>query len=118
MKNTKLVWRLKEQPTSESLRELVKDKILTNEDAREILFSSEIVEERDSESLRNEIKFLRDLVEKLSQNRSQIVEIIKEVRNPIYIRDHWYKPYEVWCGTTNNITNGVSAVNFSSINTF
>lgn len=126
MKNTKLIWRLKEQPTSESLRELVKDKILTNEEAREILFSSEVVEERDSNSLKNEIKFLRDLVEKLSQNRSQIVEIIKEVRNPIYIRDHWYKPYEIWCGdliTTGTYTVGVGVntvanSNFSSISTF
>ena len=124
MKNTKLIWRLKEQPTSESLRELVKDKILTNEEAREILFSSETVEERDNDSLKNEIKFLRDLVEKLSQNRSQIVEVIKEVRRPYYNWD-WYKPYTTWCGSDSiNITAGGSTTissklaNFSSIDTF
>lgn len=125
MKKDKLVWRLKEQPTSESLRELVKDKILTNEEAREILFSQETVEERDADSLKAEIKFLRELVEKLS-NRSQIVEVIKEVSKPIYIRDNWYRPYQHWCGTA-NVTNAglssglaisTSAGNFSSINTF
>lgn len=116
MKKNKIVWRLKEQPTAESLRELVKDKILTQEEAREILFSSEVVEERNNDSLKAEIKFLRELVEKLSQNRSQIVEVIKEVKVPqtVYIKD-WYEPYRIWCGTD----VGSSTVQaFNTINTF
>jgi len=100
---TKLVWRLKEQPTTEALRELVKDKILTNDEAREILFSSQEETERDVKSLEAEIKFLRELVDKLSQNRSQIVEVIKEVQQPYY-HWNWYQPYTVWCGSSGSVT--------------
>ena len=127
----KLVWRLKEQPSTESLRELVKDKILTNDEAREILFSSQEETERDVKSLEAEIKFLRELVEKLS-NRSQIVEVIKEVQTsyPVYIQQPWYQPYQTWCGganiggtytlTTTGTANCTTsnAVNFSDITTF
>lgn len=124
----KLIWRLKESPTTEALRELVKDKILTNDEAREILFSSEEQTERDKKSLEEEIKFLRQLVEKLSQSRSQIIEVIKEVKVP-YIHYQWYKPYEIWCGGTMTTTtdgnyyyNGTTLTtgtsNFSSVNTF
>ena len=129
MKKEAIKWRLKEQPTSESLRELVKDKILTNEEAREILFSKETIEERDADSLRAEIGFLRSLVEKLSESRSQIITTIKEIQVP-YKRWDWYKPYDVWCmseggtyvTTASNDTvllsaNG-SAQTFSQINTF
>jgi hypothetical protein len=133
-KNTKLVWRLKEQPTTESLRELVKDKILTNEEAREMLFSSEDQIIRDAKSLEAEIKFLRELVEKLS-SRSQIVEIIKEIKVPYY-NQPWYQPYWTWCGTTTigsgsantmlvtNASANISGIpahntaNFSNIKTF
>lgn len=99
----KLIWRLKEQPTTESLRELVRDKILTNDEARSILFSSETEESRDKASLESEIKFLRDLIEKLSQNKPQnkpqIVEVIRQTDTPYYYND-WYKPYLYWCNTS------------------
>ena len=94
----KIIWRLKEQPSSESLRELVKDGILTKEEAREILFSQQEDTERDSESLKAEIKFLRELVEKLS-NRSQIIREVEIVKVPYY-HSSWYQPYQVWCGGT------------------
>mgnify|MGYP001618903016 CR=1 FL=1 len=99
----KLIWRLKEQPSTESLRELVKDKILTNEEAREILFSSETEEDRDKKGLESEIKFLRELVDKLSSNKlSRVVEVIKEVYRP-YEKYDWYRPYTVWCDNQNKM---------------
>ncbi|MDD5006533.1 MAG: hypothetical protein PHS34_07585 [Candidatus Omnitrophica bacterium] len=113
MKKEELIWRLKEQPTTESLRELVRDKILTNDEARQILFSKRTTEdnERDIKSLEAEIKFLRELIDKLS-NRSQIVEIIKEIEVPRYVQLPWYKPYYYWCnGTTDAITVGTSTWN-------
>ena len=54
----KIVWRLSKLPTADELRELVKDKIITQEEAREILFNLETEEERDKKSLESEIKFL------------------------------------------------------------
>lgn len=120
----KLIWRLKESPTPESLRDLVKDKILTHEEAREILLSSETKEDRDKKSLESEIKFLRELIEKLS-NRDRIVEVIKEVQVP-YRRYEWHNPYITWCDSsltlavsTNTFTAGDTGTQkFSSIKTF
>lgn len=102
MKNTKIIWRLKEQPTSESLRELVKDKILTNEEARQILFTSETEEERDKSSLEAEIKFLREVVDKLSADRNHTIQVIKQIP----YKTIWYSPYQDWCSTSG--TNALS----------
>lgn len=100
MSTKKLVWRLKEQPSSESLRQLVTDGLLTKEEAREMLFSSETEEDRDKKSLESEIKFLRSLVDQLSKNNNtRIVEVVKEIQVP-YSKWNWYKPYEVWCTNT------------------
>lgn len=97
----KLNWRLAKLPTPDELRELVKDKIITQEEARDILFKEKSDdEERDEKSLQNEIIFLRNLVEKLSQNKNQIVEIIREVKTPAYEKYYWWKPYATWCDLT------------------
>jgi hypothetical protein len=130
-KKTKLVWRLKEQPTADSLAQLVSVGIISKEDAKEILCSSETEEDRDKESLKAEIKFLREIVEKLS-NKSQIVEIIKEIETPYWKKYVWYNPYIHWCGGTSTLTSGdatyyttgststtlTPSSNFSDINTF
>lgn len=121
MKNTKILWRLKEQPTSENLRELVKDGILSKDEAREILFSSETEETRDRKDLESEIKFLRELVEKLSQGQTtRIIETIREVERP-WRRYGWYQPYYVWCTNTTGggtymttATAGISTLNLTA----
>ena len=94
----KIVWRLKESPSTDKLSQLVKDGILTKDEAREILFSSEEQTERDVKSLEAEIKFLRELVDKLAK-RSEIMREIEVIR-PIYIREPWIKPYITWCGNS------------------
>lgn len=108
----KLIWRLSKLPTSEELRELVKDKIITQDEAREVLFSSETEEDRDKKSLESEIKFLRELVEKLSKSRTEIVETIRYIESP-YKCYPWYSPYTVWCSSSNNITDSVTGSNLS-----
>ena len=114
----KLVWRLKEQPTSKMLQELVMTKILTNEEAREILFNLEEQTDRDNESLKSEIKFLRELVEKLA-NTQKVVEIIREIEKPYYPY-RWWKSYETWVYTANatNATTSNAFQHFSDIKTF
>jgi polyhydroxyalkanoate synthesis regulator phasin len=99
-------WRLKELPTPETLDKLVKIGILSKDEARQILFSEEETdtkEERSIDGLKEEIKFLRELVEKLSISRDKTVEIIREVEKT-YCRGHWYKPYEIWCSSGNSFT--------------
>ena len=99
MKNTKIVWRLKEQPTADSLRELVKDGILTKDEAREILFSQETSDGDDIKNLKEEIKFLKDLVERLSKNsRTEIIKQIEYIEKP-YKRYPWWDKYDMWCQT-------------------
>jgi len=102
-KKTKLIWRLREQPSTESLQGLVMTKILTKDEARDILFNLQTEEDRDKKSLQLEIKFLRELVEKLSKSRSRIVEVIREVEVPKYRECPWYGQYYSWCGTATTI---------------
>lgn len=95
---TKIVWRLKEHPTTKNIQELVTTGILTKDEAREILFSSEAEEDRDKRSLENEIKFLRSVVEKLSQGaNTKIIEVVREIATPRYLNYPWYTPYQTWC---------------------
>ena len=127
----KLVWRLSKLPTVDELRGLVQDKIMTKEEAQEILFNQEEQVDRDKKSLESEIKFLRELVEKLSnKNNSTIVETIRYIEKPYYTHD-WFKPYATWTGSitdASNVTNVVASgagvmylsdnTNFSKIETF
>lgn len=118
-KKTTLVWRLAERPTVEGIEKLLSAGVINREEARSFLLNEQTEEDRDKKSLENEIKFLRELVEKLSQNRSQIVEVIKQVEKPVYIKDYWYTPYKIWCGSYTDGTVTLSTgTTFSSIKTF
>lgn len=109
-----LKWRLGKLPTPSELVDLVNSKIITQDEAKEILFSVETQEDRDKASLEAEIKFLRDLVEKLSQSRTQIVEVIKEIKVPYY-RLPWYKQYDVWCyASQSNVSNLAASAGHSA----
>lgn len=121
-----LKWRLGKLPTVEELLRLIENKLITQEEAKTMLFSSE--KEVDVKSLEDEIKFLRGLVEQLSKNNSsRIVEVIREVEKP-WRQYPWYNPYVVWCTNTvgraatafNTNTSGSIELNkaFSSIKTF
>ncbi len=92
-------WRLTKLPSVEELQSLVKDKIISQEEARTILFNEIEDDGRDVESFETEIKFLRELVDKLSE-RSKIVEIIKQVQVP-YVHYPWVAPYVTWCSVSN-----------------
>ena len=81
----KLVWRLSQKPTVLELTELLKGGIITKEEAKEVLFNQEDEVDRDKKSLESEIKFLRELVEKLSKNQtSTIIETIRYIEKPYY----------------------------------
>lgn len=127
MNTKKIVWRLKERPTPLEIIELKKAGLLKDDEAREILFSSEDVEEPDKKALESEIKFLREMVQKLSNgSNTRIVEIIQEVHRPYYVQTPWYLQYQVWCsslqntqtlgGSTgyNNVGSAINAVSGSS----
>ncbi len=104
----KLKWRLGKLPTSDEVLELVKASLITKEEAREILFSEVNEQEQSIDDLKSEIKFLRELTQKLS-SKSQIVETIRYIEKP-YQQWGWYQPYQIWCssGTVDLMGNGTT----------
>ncbi|MCR4286334.1 MAG: hypothetical protein NUW00_05565 [Candidatus Kaiserbacteria bacterium] len=120
---TRNVWRLANRPTSEDVVKLLSSGIITKEEAKDILFNVEEEGERDKKSLESEIKFLRELVERLSNgNQTKIIETIRYVEKP-YIQYPWYQPYQYWCGTsslgsvttsTNNALNDLVGGTYTS----
>lgn len=113
---TQLKWRLGKLPTPEEVTILLNQKIITKEEAREILFNEVDESKRDEESLKEEIKFLKELVSKLS-SRYQIVENIRYI-SPTYSNYPWYGPYMTYCAsgantltTTGYTTSGTALVN-------
>jgi len=124
----KLIWRLKELPSSKALALLVDTKILTKEDAKLICIDSS-ENGRNIKSLKDEIEFLRELVRDLSKNNIQIVDVIKRIEGQ-YTTYPWYEPYQIWatnfcsgsqldtasCATDNGKT--ISVNSFTDIQTF
>ncbi len=94
MTKTNLKWRLGKLPTPEDLVDLVNTKIITQDEARQILFTQE--DEPAMADLKSEIKFLRQLVDKLANN-SRIVTTIREIQTPTYIKYPWWNTYNTWC---------------------
>lgn len=115
----KLIWRLGKLPTVQELLDLINAKLITQDEAKEILFNESDIDERDKKSLEDEIKFLRQLVEKLSNNSSRIIENIRYIEKPYY-SSPWWKYYDTWCGTLTvpnaTITGGASSNTASSYN--
>lgn len=112
MKNTKLVWRLSDRPTPQAVIDLTNSGLITKEEAKEILFSLETDDTREKKSLESEIKFLRELVAKLS-SPSIIVQTIREVQKPYY-HQPWYQPYQTW---STAIGSNAGALTTTSTNT-
>lgn len=109
---TKIKWRLNKLPSVEEITLLLSQKVLTNEEAREILFSLENDEDRDKKSLQEEIKFLRELVQRLSSTPAQIIQTIKYVEKP-YTTSPWLQPYVTWASNTDE---QIMSSNFSTSN--
>lgn len=112
-----LKWRLPSLPQPDELRQLVSDGIMTKDEARDVLFSQvDAKEEREKDSLKEEIKFLRELVKSLSNNsRTEIIKTIEYVEKP-YKKYDWYEPYKWYC-TTSDLSSGTSGVMYLTADT-
>lgn len=119
-KTTFMRWKLKTLPTPSDIAVLIDKGVINKEEARTILFNPEEIEnERDIDSFKAEIKFLRELVEKLAESR-KVVEIIREIEKP-YQTWSWIPCYTTYCDSITTTDTGsltTSAYNFSDINTF
>ena len=87
MKKNKLVWRLSTKPTVDEVIRLLESKIITTEEAKELLLREEEDIPTDQlKEIKDELKLLRELVlAKIGQKEVQIIE-------------HHYKDY--WPKTT------------------
>ena len=86
MKKTNLNWRLKELPDAVDVAELVDKKVITPEEARELLFndSKEVDKDEKVKALKEQIEFLEKIVDALSHNRTQTITY-----NPVYPTRYW-----------------------------
>lgn len=109
---TKLKWRLGKLPSPDEVALLKKEGIITKEEAHEILFSQETEEDRDSKSLKEEIKFLRQLVQSLSSSKL-IVENIYTYQKP-YISQSWMQPYITYCSNINQLDLNSAGITYTN----
>lgn len=86
----KLNWKLKQLPTASEVADLVDKKIITAQEAKDMLFSDFVPESSDPkkevDALKKQIEFLEELVKELSKNRGQVL-------TPVYI-DRWVRRFE------------------------
>lgn len=104
-----LKWRLGKLPTSDEVIKLLNEKIITKEEAKEILFNVETESQRDIESYKQEVKFLKEVIEKLADKNS-IVQVVKEYI-PQYITQPFYQPYYYWTYPTTTWTTTSASLN-------
>lgn len=91
-------------PDAHEVSLLLDKGVLTKDEAREILFSLETEEDRDKQSLQEEIKFLRQLVKNLSSSPSQIIQYINKP-NSLWEQKPWYSNYTSWANNSSLNTN-------------
>lgn len=99
MKKT-LNWRLKDLPDAVDVAELVDKKVITPEEARQLLFNEGKDEGKKVKELEEEVRFLRDLCDKLAAKSGGWTTVVHEYRN--------YKPlYPTWYGAYGGVINAV-----------
>lgn len=115
MTKKELRWRFKNLPTVSEVQQLIDVKVITAEEARELLFNEgDKAEASDREKdLQRQIEFLEDLVKELSTHRNTVQNW------PVYITKYvekWPNPYPtIWyrSGTSGNTYTQTSAVNYT-----
>lgn len=90
----KLVWKLKDLPTGDELASLVEQKVITPEEAREIILSEEKVDSNALKAKEEEIKFLRDLVDTLARRHNGWTTIYHEYERLTPRYPVWYTSYQ------------------------
>jgi hypothetical protein len=110
MKMTKnLKWRLKTPPTASEVRDLVQANVLTKDEAREILFTTDGQSAENLQSLKSEINFLRELVEKMVNKNNSPATVWTYASTAQYKREPWYPLYSTSLGANTTITGSTSS---------
>lgn len=88
-----LVWKLKDLPDATEIASLVEQEVITAKEARQILFSEktdEEIENEQIEALKEQIKFLQNVVDKLASQPPQTVFRYIDT----------YRPAKIWMSTS------------------
>lgn len=101
-KKTNLNWRLKDLPDAVDVAELVDKKIITPEEARELLFNEGKDDSKKVKELEEEVKFLRDLCDKLAAKSNGWPTIIREYHDYRPRYPAWYANYQTVMTSTPN----------------
>lgn len=96
-----LTWRLKERPSAEGVSKLVEQGIISKEEGRKLLFDKLEYNEVEIKALKEQIEFLKGVVDTLSKNRSTITTVpyTYTIKTP---RRFWDN-IDVWCKSSGNI---------------
>jgi hypothetical protein len=118
MMTKNLKWRLKTPPTAEAVRDLVDAGVLSKDEAREILFTTEDETVEDTTALKSEINFLRELVEKLSSKTNYYPQVWTTIDTRPFRSYPWYSMYSAAAsGTTFSTATNNSVQLVNSVNT-
>lgn len=94
MTKKNLTWRLKDLPDAIDVAELVDKKIITPEEARDLLFNEGKNEGKKIKELEEEVKFLRDLCDSLANKANSWPIIVEKYREYVPRYPYWYRRYE------------------------
>lgn len=101
----KLVWKMKELPTADSIGKLVDTKVITPEEARSILFKEEVQESDEVVALKEMVNTLQEMVKDLISRQSiQYVPYTKVVEVPRRYNPYWEK---YWMSSSSSLDKTV-----------
>jgi hypothetical protein len=115
MTKKELKWRLTDLPTGDEVASLVEQKVITTEEARQILFNEDKDSSTKVKELEEEVKFLRELCDKLAAKTTGGWQtIVHEYRgyHPYYHR--WYGTYGGVINTLNSTVQSTAGINGSA----
>jgi len=106
-----LKWRLKDKPTVDDVTQLLDKGLLSKDEARQIILDETDIKHSDILALQDEIKLLRELVLKISEQNSrlQVIKIIE--RNIDNVPFRWTQPYTVYCSNLHDENSGTFRLN-------
>lgn len=115
---TKLIWKMKELPTADSIGKLVDTKVITPEEARAILFKEEVKQSDEVEALKEMVESLKEMVQTLiaRNNSITLVPYTRVVEVPAKARPYWDKYWSdntTWCSTTTESNGGYTTYSLS-----
>lgn len=116
--NTKnLTWKLKELPSVDELAKLVDTKILTPEEAREIVLGDPESDKGKIKALEELVSFLQETITEMSKNKQTFVPVERTIYIDRSVRPYWDRYWLSTSKTLNDSGVAAYAVNSGTLST-